>query len=771
MLLSPDGRWLAMELQFGGLRILDLKSGRECPLKTSKGFEPSSPLAFSPDGQFLVIEEVEGEVSVWDLSTGESTGRLIGKDLKVRSYWPRPSASWSPDGRFLALADANEVSLWDTRTVARVRTLGRSRGGLFAIVFSGAILGWAVVWGMVARKRRQQETGERPWEAEPASLAPIAQAVLRPLHVAAGYVLRTAAVAAMITPLLAVLVRVRTVADLVGVFLIVLGVLIGLRYLRKLVPLLSRSPHKPYAWELERASSVAGWRTAARYFGPVRAFFFGPSQIVSAVEEEFEAVRGRFSQIVGHAVEPRDRLLVLVFRTNEEFYTYLRGYSPLAGYFVVKRNPQIIMCAEAALDRLIEPVSLLRLLLSYYFLIQYKRFVPHLWVFLAAGHAAAGGLRPEAQRRIHRGLRVWQMRDAASREPDLFSLPHLEAMRVVLRGYERGSFRRSFYWTCQMASLAQYLLTDPTGRRAEGFRDLLRTLKRIESVETSLVRHFGCGSQELVRHWHEWALEQPIEPHDDPPPDVEEHLVRHVSPLVATPTAPMARRAEAIRHVGASGYLAGVETLIDLLENHRAQPLHEDAVWALETIAGRSYGPEAARWRQWYQECRDGKEAAAGEPAAAEVQQAGQTGLAGQDASSEVGRFCERQEGAETVRLARRSGFSDWEQPVPKALKNCWALFILGGAAVVIWSVVFWLGVVPEVNTVATELFVCAHLLAGVFAVTRGTGAQMRGLKTGAALLLLTSSLCNIVGFAAGIAIALLLRSQKLKGYLAAMRL
>jgi DNA-binding SARP family transcriptional activator/WD40 repeat protein len=113
---SPDGRTAAIEPPDGGLRLLDLASGRVRTLRAHQD-QLIEPKAFSPDGRTLSTAEDDGSVILWDVEEGVTTETFEG-----HAGLSEPHV-FSPDGRTLYTAgEDGGVIVWD---VAGDRRLGR----------------------------------------------------------------------------------------------------------------------------------------------------------------------------------------------------------------------------------------------------------------------------------------------------------------------------------------------------------------------------------------------------------------------------------------------------------------------------------------------------------------------------------------------------------------------------------------------------------------------------------------------------------------------
>ncbi len=140
--VSPDGRTAAIEAADGGLRLLDLASGR---VRTLSRQGHLGARAFSPDGRTLSTAEDSGNVILWDVEEGVPTETLEGHVGTNEQH------AFSPDGRTLYTAgNDGRVIVWD---VAGDRRLGRP--------FPRGLGGWEP--GRRVRLRSRSAPTDAPW--------------------------------------------------------------------------------------------------------------------------------------------------------------------------------------------------------------------------------------------------------------------------------------------------------------------------------------------------------------------------------------------------------------------------------------------------------------------------------------------------------------------------------------------------------------------------------------------------------------------------------
>lgn len=138
VLLSPDGRWLAVQFKLqGGPRTYDavhlweLATGRQTVLPT----EVYQDLAFSSDGAWLAVSAIAdkglvGErsvVEVWDVRGG-----VRQRVIEVPRAWRGAYAvAFSPDAALLAVSGHRRFGLFDARTGALVAEATHAGSRLF----------------------------------------------------------------------------------------------------------------------------------------------------------------------------------------------------------------------------------------------------------------------------------------------------------------------------------------------------------------------------------------------------------------------------------------------------------------------------------------------------------------------------------------------------------------------------------------------------------------------------------------------------------------
>jgi len=105
--VSGNGRWFALGSREGGVRLLDLRSGRVRKFEGEHESGDEMRMAFAPDGRTLVTSN-ETEVFVWDVESGQIRERLTAHTDTVTAL------AVSSDNRTLFSAGVDaKMAMWD----------------------------------------------------------------------------------------------------------------------------------------------------------------------------------------------------------------------------------------------------------------------------------------------------------------------------------------------------------------------------------------------------------------------------------------------------------------------------------------------------------------------------------------------------------------------------------------------------------------------------------------------------------------------------------
>ena len=140
---SPDGQYLAAGSTLNIVRVWEVASGKS--LYELESSETMIALAWSPDGSRLAGGAENGDIQVWEIGTDKQPLIVGSVDSRVLRL------AWSPDGSLLAIADSNELALWDAAGWTGSRTLEDSPYYITSMVWSAdsSLLVAGGAWGEV----------------------------------------------------------------------------------------------------------------------------------------------------------------------------------------------------------------------------------------------------------------------------------------------------------------------------------------------------------------------------------------------------------------------------------------------------------------------------------------------------------------------------------------------------------------------------------------------------------------------------------------------
>lgn len=138
MVLSPDGRYLAVGSFSGQIRLWDV--AQSTSVATFKGHSRMTwALAFNADGTLLASGGYDGAVKLWQVERVERRQAYTESCLRTlqgHEKWIR-SLAFSPDGRFLVTGGDDEtVGVWDVETGTCLNVLRGHTAVIWSVAFS-----------------------------------------------------------------------------------------------------------------------------------------------------------------------------------------------------------------------------------------------------------------------------------------------------------------------------------------------------------------------------------------------------------------------------------------------------------------------------------------------------------------------------------------------------------------------------------------------------------------------------------------------------------
>ena len=115
---SPDGKTVATGTAHRMIQLWEAATGQPMGQPLVGHTDYVTGVAFSPDGKYLASNSPDGTARLWDLATGQQMGQPLRGD-KATQMKTSAGIGYSPDGRTLATANADEILLWDVAAIQR----------------------------------------------------------------------------------------------------------------------------------------------------------------------------------------------------------------------------------------------------------------------------------------------------------------------------------------------------------------------------------------------------------------------------------------------------------------------------------------------------------------------------------------------------------------------------------------------------------------------------------------------------------------------------
>ncbi len=125
---SPDGQTLATVMGREKIVLWDLKSGAN---RVINGARSTEDVAYSPDGKYLVVGANSGGLEVWDVLNGKKTSTFLKK--KGDAY---ARVAFTPDGKHIAASKDGRIVFVEASSGNTVKTFSGHQDYITDFVFS-----------------------------------------------------------------------------------------------------------------------------------------------------------------------------------------------------------------------------------------------------------------------------------------------------------------------------------------------------------------------------------------------------------------------------------------------------------------------------------------------------------------------------------------------------------------------------------------------------------------------------------------------------------
>jgi hypothetical protein len=336
-----------------------------------------------------------------------------------------------------------------------------------------------------------------------------------------------------------------------------------------------------------RAGKVAVWAEA----GQARAD--GLLAMVEAVDRKFVHLTGSY--------RPPLRLRLLAFEGMPGYERYIASWMPSEAvktpYTVFGRRRYTLAISIGGMAQEVNtPERSISYLISWILTAGRLDQAARPWLFAGLGAEVMAATSPLVTEPS--ALRRWARAVVARGGREPFSRLAAAKWTEMYTAKDEPAAVQADILRFQSWALVQMLVEEHLGE----FHAFLRALRAMTETEVPFARTFGCTGDEALGRSLERLANGDSPPHREPPDALKWKIDTIVIPKLSA-DQPSGARCDAVRTIGALGYLHRAETLIDLLAD-ADEPVRRAARTALEDVAGELHGDAPSAWRAWLEQAR-----------------------------------------------------------------------------------------------------------------------------------------------------------------------
>ncbi|HEV7226695.1 MAG TPA: hypothetical protein VGN42_28565, partial [Pirellulales bacterium] len=358
---------------------------------------------------------------------------------------------------------------------------------------------------------------------------------------------------------------------------------------------------------LRMVESSAGPPAETLRFGLVTAWCADRTTFGSEIELRLAACSARIKELTGLSPSPERRLRCFVFDYRESCAKCLHslGHLPspdadLVSTYLPAPCRALFLSETELRGQALNPLHAIEGSLCWYLFEPLGLSLRRPWLGLGLANVIINRGRNERLAALNRHMlsalaagRTLNARALLAPFPR-FKINFNPAATADFSEFTKTTAQNAQYW-----SVMEFICgAGSTPARRLAFQRFLADPRRRKRQVETLTEHLGCSPDQLLADWRGWVQALGVGEHAPPPAEYAELLLSGPIALVKNEQVSLVERSRAIRRLGREGFAIGADALIDVLRQGPSD-LAPEAIWALETISGRSLGGDAELWTAW----------------------------------------------------------------------------------------------------------------------------------------------------------------------------